>query len=61
MTVVAVKVDSVPSLDPKWLTLKDQACKPVHDDDRFAFFTFTVDSCGTTRKVSGPVFNKKKI
>lgn len=61
VTAVAVKVESVPSLDPKWLTLKDQSCKSVHGDDRFAFFTFTVDSCGTTRKVSGPVFKKKKL
>lgn len=58
---MAVKVESVPSLDTKWLSLKDQACKPQHGDDRFAFFTFTVDSCGTTRRVSSRVVFLKKI
>lgn len=52
VTTMAVKVESVPSLEPSWLTLKDRSCKPEHSSDRFAFFTFTVDSCGTTRKVS---------
>nr|SOX60636.1 zona pellucida protein X [Solea senegalensis] len=49
VTTVAVKVESVPNLSPSALTLKDQSCKPVFSDDRFAYFTFNVDSCGTTR------------
>ncbi|KAK2890066.1 hypothetical protein Q8A73_018366 [Channa argus] len=49
MTALAVKVDSVPNLNPGLLTLKDQTCKPVFSNDRFAYFSFTGDSCGTTR------------
>ncbi|XP_035535234.1 zona pellucida protein AX 1 isoform X1 [Morone saxatilis] len=49
MTALAVKVESVPNLIPSWLTLKDQSCKPVSSDDRFAYFSFSADSCGTTR------------
>ncbi|XP_039981513.1 uncharacterized protein LOC120789089 [Xiphias gladius] len=49
MTALAVKVESVPNLVPSLLTLKDQSCKPVFSDDRFAYFSFSVDSCGTTR------------
>lgn len=47
----AVKVESVPNLLPSWLTLKDQSCKPMFSDDRFAYFSFSADSCGTTRTV----------
>ncbi|XP_037305478.2 zona pellucida protein AX 1 [Pungitius pungitius] len=49
MTATAVKVQSVANLDPSSLTLKDQSCKPAFSDDRFALFSFSVDSCGTTR------------
>uniref|UniRef100_A0A3B5BAZ9 Zona pellucida sperm-binding protein 2-like n=1 Tax=Stegastes partitus TaxID=144197 RepID=A0A3B5BAZ9_9TELE len=49
ITALAVKVESVPSLDPSSLTLKDPSCKPVFSDDRFAHFSFSADSCGTTR------------
>ncbi|KAM8832949.1 uncharacterized protein AB9W97_003803 isoform 2-T2 [Spinachia spinachia] len=49
MTATAVKVQSVPKLVPSRLTLKDQSCKPAFSDDRFARFSFSVDSCGTTR------------
>uniref|UniRef100_A0AAQ4RA54 Zona pellucida protein AX 1 n=1 Tax=Gasterosteus aculeatus aculeatus TaxID=481459 RepID=A0AAQ4RA54_GASAC len=49
MTATAVKVQSVAQLVPSRLTLKDQSCKPVFSDDRFALFSFSVDSCGTTR------------
>ncbi|KAL6095853.1 uncharacterized protein ACO6RY_09688 [Pungitius sinensis] len=49
MTAMAVKVQSVANLDPSSLTLKDQSCKPAVSDDRFALFSFSVDSCGTTR------------
>uniref|UniRef100_UPI0037E90789 uncharacterized protein n=1 Tax=Semicossyphus pulcher TaxID=241346 RepID=UPI0037E90789 len=49
MTALAVKVESVPNLIPSWLTLRDQSCTPVFSDERFAHFSFSVDSCGTTR------------
>ncbi|XP_056150119.1 uncharacterized protein LOC130124795 [Lampris incognitus] len=49
VSVLALKVESVPNLTPSWLTLTDKACKPYFSDDRFAYFSFTVDSCGTTR------------
>ncbi|XP_042359781.1 zona pellucida protein AX 1 [Plectropomus leopardus] len=49
ITALALKVESVPNLEPSWLTLKDQSCKPVFSDDRFAYFSFSADSCGTTR------------
>ncbi|XP_038844105.1 zona pellucida sperm-binding protein 2-like, partial [Salvelinus namaycush] len=50
MTALAVKVESAPSLNPGQLTLSDPACGPTYSDDRFAYFHFTVNSCGTTRK-----------
>uniref|UniRef100_A0A8C3ASN1 Zona pellucida protein AX 1 n=1 Tax=Cyclopterus lumpus TaxID=8103 RepID=A0A8C3ASN1_CYCLU len=49
MTATAVKVDSVTNIIPSRLTLKDQSCKPAFSDDRFAYFSFSVASCGTTR------------
>ncbi|XP_014853015.1 PREDICTED: uncharacterized protein LOC106924040 isoform X1 [Poecilia mexicana] len=49
ISALAVKVESVPNLDPSWLTLKDQSCMPVSSNDRFAQFIFSADSCGTTR------------
>ncbi|KAG7222704.1 hypothetical protein INR49_026313, partial [Caranx melampygus] len=49
ITALAIKVESVPNLEPGLLTLKDKSCKPAFSDDRFAFFSFSADSCGTTR------------
>ncbi|TNN45207.1 Tetratricopeptide repeat protein 32 [Liparis tanakae] len=49
MTATAVKVDSVTDIIPNRLTLKDHSCKPTFSDDRFAYFSFSVASCGTTR------------
>uniref|UniRef100_A0A3Q1GQ48 Zona pellucida protein AX 1 n=1 Tax=Acanthochromis polyacanthus TaxID=80966 RepID=A0A3Q1GQ48_9TELE len=49
ITALAMKTQSVPSLNPSRLTLRDPACKPAYSDDRFAHFSFTADSCGTTR------------
>ncbi|XP_034555951.1 zona pellucida protein AX 1 isoform X2 [Notolabrus celidotus] len=49
MNALAVKVESVHNLIPGQLTLRDPSCKPVFSDDRFAHFSFSVDSCGTTR------------
>jgi hypothetical protein len=51
MTALAVKVDSVPGLNPGQLTLSDPTCGPTYSNDRYAYFHFTVNSCGTTRKV----------
>uniref|UniRef100_A0A8C6MIR3 Uncharacterized LOC107377668 n=1 Tax=Nothobranchius furzeri TaxID=105023 RepID=A0A8C6MIR3_NOTFU len=50
MTALAVKLESVPSLNPSQLTLADSRCHPSSSDDRHAYFVFTVNSCGTTRK-----------
>nr|XP_020497182.1 uncharacterized protein LOC109989675 [Labrus bergylta] len=50
MTAWAVKLESVPSLNPSQLTLKDPTCGPVFSDDHYAYFVFTANSCGTTRK-----------
>ncbi|KAF1376732.1 hypothetical protein PFLUV_G00214520 [Perca fluviatilis] len=50
MNALAVKVESVPNLVPSQLTLKDKSCKPVFSDFRLAYFSFSVDSCGTTRR-----------
>lgn len=52
MTALAVKLESVPSLDPSKLTLNDPSCRPSYSDDRYAYFVFTANSCGTTRKVT---------
>uniref|UniRef100_UPI0037E87E56 uncharacterized protein n=1 Tax=Semicossyphus pulcher TaxID=241346 RepID=UPI0037E87E56 len=50
MTAWAVKLESVPSLNPSQLRLRDPACAPSYSDDRYAYFVFTANSCGTTRK-----------
>uniref|UniRef100_A0A4W6F6D0 ZP domain-containing protein n=1 Tax=Lates calcarifer TaxID=8187 RepID=A0A4W6F6D0_LATCA len=50
MTALAVKLESVPSLNPGQLTLRDPTCGPSYSDDRYAYFVFTGNSCGTTRK-----------
>ncbi|XP_036943052.1 uncharacterized protein LOC119012925 [Acanthopagrus latus] len=50
MTALAVKLESVPSLNPSQLTLRDPTCGPSYSDDRYAYFVFTGSSCGTTRK-----------
>ncbi|XP_071058170.1 uncharacterized protein [Pseudochaenichthys georgianus] len=49
MTAVAVKVESTRNLKPSQLMLKDQSCIPQFSDDRVAYFSFSVDNCGTTR------------
>uniref|UniRef100_A0A672H231 Zona pellucida protein AX 2 n=1 Tax=Salarias fasciatus TaxID=181472 RepID=A0A672H231_SALFA len=51
MTAIALKLESVPTLNPALLTLRDPSCGPVHSNDRYAYFVFTANSCGTTRKV----------
>ncbi|XP_070781578.1 uncharacterized protein [Enoplosus armatus] len=50
MTALAVKLESVPGLNPSQLTLRDPTCGPSYSDDRYAYFVFTGNSCGTTRK-----------
>ncbi|MGH0165966.1 UNVERIFIED_CONTAM: hypothetical protein FKN15_049934 [Acipenser sinensis] len=52
MAALAVKVESVPSLSPSQLTLRDPSCRPLQSDAIGAFFYFNVNSCGTTRRVS---------
>ncbi|KAL0965042.1 hypothetical protein UPYG_G00276030 [Umbra pygmaea] len=50
MTALALKVASAPGLNPRQLTLADRTCGPIYSDDRFAYFQFTINSCGTTNK-----------
>ncbi|XP_029705182.1 uncharacterized protein isoform X2 [Takifugu rubripes] len=50
MTALAVKLESVPSLNPSQLVLNDPSCGPAYSDDRYAYFVFTANSCGTNRK-----------
>lgn len=52
MTALAVKLESVPSLNPSQLVLNDPSCGPAYSDDRYAYFVFTANSCGTNRKVT---------
>ncbi|KAJ8377735.1 hypothetical protein AAFF_G00254080 [Aldrovandia affinis] len=49
MNALAVKVESVPDLNPSELTLRDPQCKPAYSGPTFALFSFNVNSCGTTR------------
>uniref|UniRef100_A0A8C1FXM9 Zona pellucida protein AX 1 n=1 Tax=Cyprinus carpio TaxID=7962 RepID=A0A8C1FXM9_CYPCA len=49
MSALAVKVESVPQLIPRQLTLRDPSCGPKFSNDRFAYFSFEANSCGTTR------------
>lgn len=58
MTAVAVKVESLRNLVPSSLTLKDTSCKPNFSDNRFAYFSFSANSCGTMRTVSEPHLEK---
>ncbi|XP_068433639.1 uncharacterized protein [Clinocottus analis] len=50
MTALALKLESVPSLQPGHLTLRDPTCGPSYSNDHSAYFIFTGNSCGTTRK-----------
>ncbi|XP_067338951.1 uncharacterized protein [Channa argus] len=50
MTVLALKLESVPGLNTSLLTLRDPTCGPSFSNDQFAYFVFTVNSCGTSRK-----------
>lgn len=52
ITAWALKLESVPSLDPSKLVLNDPTCGPSFSDDRSAYFVFAANSCGTTRKVT---------
>ncbi|XP_040016675.2 uncharacterized protein LOC120808112 [Gasterosteus aculeatus] len=49
ITTLAVKLESVPSLQLSQLTLRDPSCGPSYSDNRYAYFVFTGNSCGTTR------------
>ncbi|XP_033504946.2 uncharacterized protein LOC117270995 [Epinephelus lanceolatus] len=50
MTALAMKLELVPSLNPSQLTLNDPSCGPTYSNDHYAYFVFTANSCGTTRK-----------
>ncbi|KAK5884328.1 hypothetical protein CesoFtcFv8_018163 [Champsocephalus esox] len=50
ITAIAITLESVPSLNPRRLTLRDPACGPTYSNDQYAYFVFTANSCGTTRK-----------
>ncbi|MGH0178741.1 UNVERIFIED_CONTAM: hypothetical protein FKN15_013342 [Acipenser sinensis] len=50
MAALALKVESVPSLSPSQLTLRDPSCRPLQSDAINAVFYFNVNSCGTTRR-----------
>lgn len=52
ITAWALKLKSVPSLDPSKLILNDPTCRPSFSDDRSAYFVFAANTCGTTRKVT---------
>ncbi|MGH0189386.1 UNVERIFIED_CONTAM: hypothetical protein FKN15_035247 [Acipenser sinensis] len=51
MAARAVKVESVPTLSPSQLTLRDPSCRPLQSDAINAVFYFNVNSCGTTRRI----------
>ncbi|XP_077077146.1 zona pellucida protein AX 1 [Siphateles boraxobius] len=50
MSALAVKVESVPQLVLSQLTLRDNSCRPKFSNDRFAYFSYDANTCGTTRK-----------
>ncbi|KAK5880644.1 hypothetical protein CesoFtcFv8_023648 [Champsocephalus esox] len=50
ITAIAITLESVPSLNPRRLTLRNSACGPTYSNDQYAYFVFTANSCGTTRK-----------
>lgn len=50
ITALALKLESVPSLQPSQLRLVDPSCGPEYSTDQYAYFVFTGNSCGTTRK-----------
>ncbi|KAK7907672.1 hypothetical protein WMY93_016284 [Mugilogobius chulae] len=53
ITALALKLESVPNLDPGRLTLVDPECGPVFSTEHYAFFSFNANSCGTTRQFVG--------
>ncbi|XP_062858610.1 zona pellucida protein AX 1 [Trichomycterus rosablanca] len=55
ITALVVKLESGPNMVPSKLTLKDPTCKPTFMNDRFAYFNFDANSCGTTRTFSEDV------
>ncbi|MGH0175778.1 UNVERIFIED_CONTAM: hypothetical protein FKN15_071437 [Acipenser sinensis] len=61
MAALAVKVESVPSLSPSQLTLRDPSCRPLQSDAINAVFYFNVNSCGTTRRCCSHITGKDSI
>ncbi|KAM9121105.1 zona pellucida sperm-binding protein 2-like [Pangshura tecta] len=54
-TLVAMVLsrDTKPTLDPRRTHLKDPGCGPVASDSSRALFSFSLASCGTTRRFEG--------
>nr|BCD71188.1 egg envelope protein [Pantodon buchholzi] len=50
ISALAVKVESIPNLNLGLLSLRDDSCTPVLSNDRFAYFLFNANACGTTRR-----------
>uniref|UniRef100_A0A8C6TLE7 Zona pellucida protein AX 1 n=1 Tax=Neogobius melanostomus TaxID=47308 RepID=A0A8C6TLE7_9GOBI len=50
VSAVALKLESVPKLQLDRLRLRDRSCRPLLTSERSVLFSFTVDSCGTSRK-----------
>ncbi|KAJ0026511.1 hypothetical protein NQD34_017511, partial [Periophthalmus magnuspinnatus] len=53
ITALALMLESVPGLDLGQLTLLDPACRARFSTKHYAYFSFTANSCGTTRKFVG--------
>ncbi|XP_066451335.1 uncharacterized protein [Eleutherodactylus coqui] len=47
------KINNIPNMDLSRLSLMDRKCGPVSSDGITAQFTFTVNSCSTTRRFEG--------
>uniref|UniRef100_A0A8C6WPG1 Zona pellucida protein AX 1 n=1 Tax=Neogobius melanostomus TaxID=47308 RepID=A0A8C6WPG1_9GOBI len=58
VSAVALKLESVPKLQLDRLRLRDRSCRPLLTSERSVLFSFTVDSCGTSRKVNKCCTNK---
>uniref|UniRef100_A0AAV2KBB5 ZP domain-containing protein n=1 Tax=Knipowitschia caucasica TaxID=637954 RepID=A0AAV2KBB5_KNICA len=53
IAALALKLASVPDLDPSRLSLLDPECGPRYSTETYAFFIFSASSCGTTREFVG--------
>ncbi|XP_040285799.1 uncharacterized protein LOC120998990 [Bufo bufo] len=53
VNVLVTKISNIPDMDMSQLTLRDTNCFPLTSDDSTAQFTFSVNSCKTTRRFTG--------